>query len=109
MKHEHEKYNEEIEINKRDCVSTSKEQREPRPGLCASCKVAAARARTDHSEAAESGQEAVEADDSPFDELEQTANLDEAFLKTAHLFGIEDSNGSSKLTSPSTQVKRKSF
>jgi hypothetical protein len=55
MKRHGDRYGEEIEMNKKDCVSTSKDKQELRTDLCPTCSVAAAKPYTHASKPAESG------------------------------------------------------
>jgi hypothetical protein len=95
MKRQDDRYDEEIEMNKKDCVSTSKDKQEPRTSLCPTCSVAAAKSYPYASKPAESGEDDVENDYSLFDTPEHKAALADAFRTAAHLFEIKDSNISS--------------
>jgi hypothetical protein len=95
MKRHDDRYGEEIEMNNKDCVSTSKDKQEPRTDLYPTWSVASAKSYTHASKPAESGQDDVENDYSLFDTPEHKATLADDFSTSAHLFEIKDSNTSS--------------
>ena len=59
MKRQDDRYDEEIEMDKKDSVSTSKDKQEPRPSLCPTCSVTAAKSYAHASKPTESVEDGV--------------------------------------------------